>query len=141
MRERGGAWGAWGARAFFPMAAISAFVSVAAGAFAAHALRDRLAPQALAVFETAARYQMYHALALFAAAWAVRRWPASRMPVWAGISFAAGTVLFSGSLYALALSGVRLLGAITPLGGVAFLAGWACLAAVSLREREPAPVT
>ena len=106
---------------------LSAFLAVAAGAFGAHALRARLSPDLLAVFETGARYQMYHALALLAVAWMVTRWPGP-WPVRAGWLFAAGTVLFSGSLYALALTGVRWLGAITPLGGAAFLAGWLCLA-------------
>ena len=91
------------------------------------AARARLSPDLLAVFETGARYQMYHALALLAVAWMVTRWPGP-WPVRAGWLFAAGTVLFSGSLYALALTGVRWLGAITPLGGAAFLAGWLCLA-------------
>ena len=114
-------------RLFFSFGSASAFVAVAAGAFGAHGLRTRLAPDLLAVFETAARYQMYHALALLAAAWAASRWPGA-LPQWAGWLFVAGTVLFSGSLYLLALSGVRWLGAITPLGGAAFLAGWVCLA-------------
>jgi uncharacterized membrane protein YgdD (TMEM256/DUF423 family) len=114
-------------RLFFSLGAASAFVAVAAGAFGAHALRARLSPELLAVFETGARYQMYHALGLMAVAWAVTRWPGA-LPLWAGWLFVGGTVLFSGSLYALALSGVRALGAVTPLGGVAFLAGWVCLA-------------
>ena len=113
-------------RLFFSLGAWSALLSVGAGAFGAHALRSRLSPEYLTVFETAARYQMYHALALLAVAWAVGRWPAG-MAQWAGWLFVAGTVLFSGSLYALALTGVRWLGAVTPLGGVAFLAGWLCL--------------
>jgi len=114
-------------RLFFSLGALSALVSVAAGAFGAHALRARLDPGALAVFETGARYQMDHALALLAAAWAASRWPGP----WAeraGGLFVAGTVLFSGSLYALALSGIRWPGAVAPLGGLAFLAGWICLA-------------
>jgi uncharacterized membrane protein YgdD (TMEM256/DUF423 family) len=114
-------------RVFFSLAAASAFLAVAAGAFGAHALRERLALDQLAVFETAARYQMYHAVGLVAAAWAVAHWP-GRTAEWAGWLFVVGTVLFSGSLYALALSGIRWLGAITPLGGLAFLAGWGCLA-------------
>jgi uncharacterized membrane protein YgdD (TMEM256/DUF423 family) len=113
-------------RLFFGLGAASGFVAVAAGAFGAHALRARLSADLLGVFETAARYQMYHALALMAVAWAAARWPGA-LPQWAGWLFVAGTVLFSGSLYALALSGVRWLGAITPLGGAAFLAGWICL--------------
>jgi uncharacterized membrane protein YgdD (TMEM256/DUF423 family) len=113
-------------RLFFRAGALSALIAVAAGAFGAHALRARLTPEYLAIFETAARYQMYHALGLLAVAWAAGRWP-GQLPVWAGWLFVAGTVLFSGSLYALALTGIRGLGAITPLGGVAFLAGWICL--------------
>ncbi|MDQ3136066.1 MAG: DUF423 domain-containing protein [Gemmatimonadota bacterium] len=122
-------------RLFFSLGALSAFVAVAAGAFGAHALRAQLSPDLLAVFETGARYQMYHALGLIAAAWAAARWPGV-LPTAAGWLFVAGTVLFSGSLYTLALSGIRWLGAITPLGGVAFLAGWLCLA---LAARSPSP--
>lgn len=114
-------------RLFATLGAVSAFLAVGAGAFGAHALRARLSPELLAVFETGARYQMYHALALLAAAWMLGRWPGP-WPGRAGWLFLAGTVLFSGSLYTLALSGVRWLGAITPLGGLAFLAGWICLA-------------
>jgi uncharacterized membrane protein YgdD (TMEM256/DUF423 family) len=120
-------------RLFFGIGASSAFLAVAAGAFGAHALRARLAPDLLAVFETAARYQMYHALGLLAVAWAVTRWPGS-LAGWAGWAFVLGTLLFSGSLYALALTGVRWLGAITPLGGVAFLAGWGVLMIVAVRR-------
>jgi uncharacterized membrane protein YgdD (TMEM256/DUF423 family) len=119
-------------RLFLTLGAVSAFVAVAAGAFGAHGLRARLAPDLLAVFETAARYQMYHALALLAVAWVAARWPGP-LPQWAGWLFVVGTVLFSGSLYALALTSVRWLGAITPLGGVAFLAGWLCLALAARR--------
>lgn len=119
-------------RLFFGLGAASGFVAVAAGAFGAHALRGRLSADLLGVFETAARYQMYHALGLMAVAWAASRWSGA-LPQWAGWLFVAGTVLFSGSLYALALSGVRWLGAITPLGGVAFLAGWICLGLAARR--------
>src|SRR5918996_4241283 len=120
-------------RVLFALGAASALISVGAGAFGAHALRARLSPELLAVFETGARYQMYHALGLFAAAWAVTRWPGP-WAVRAGWLFVLGTLLFSGSLYALALSGVRWLGAVTPFGGVAFLGGWICLA---LAARQP----
>jgi uncharacterized membrane protein YgdD (TMEM256/DUF423 family) len=120
-------------RVFFTLGAASGLIAVGAGAFGAHALRARLTPEYLAVFETAARYQMYHALALCISAWAVARWPGWAAH-WAGWLFALGTVLFSGSLYALALSGARWLGAITPVGGAAFLAGWLLLA---LSARTP----
>jgi len=114
-------------RAFALAGALSAFIAVAAGAFGAHALRARLAPDLLTIFETGARYQMYHALALFAVAWASNHWPGMSMRA-AGFLFIGGTLLFSGSLYLLALTGARWLGAITPLGGLLFLAGWAALA-------------
>jgi uncharacterized membrane protein YgdD (TMEM256/DUF423 family) len=120
-------------RTFTTAGAASAFIAVAAGAFGAHALRARLAPEMLAVFETGARYQMYHALAMFAAAWMVSR--GAPLAVWAGWLFLAGTLLFSGSLYALALSGIRILGAVTPVGGLAFLAGWICLALAARQMR------
>jgi uncharacterized membrane protein YgdD (TMEM256/DUF423 family) len=119
-------------RQFFRLGALSAFLAVAAGAFGAHALRTRLGPAMLLVFETGARYQMYHALGLMAVAWAVTRWP-GKVTSAAGWCFVAGTVLFSGSLYAMALTGQRALGAITPLGGVAFLSGWLCLALAARR--------
>jgi uncharacterized membrane protein YgdD (TMEM256/DUF423 family) len=113
-------------RLFFALGSASAFLAVAAGAFGAHALRARLSPEYLAVFDTAARYQMYHALGLVAVAWAASRWPGPLVQL-AGWLFVAGTLLFSGSLYTLSLTGIRWLGAITPLGGAAFLAGWVCL--------------
>ena len=116
-------------RVFLTLGALSALVSVAAGAFGAHALRAQLSSDLLDTFETAARYQMYHALALLAVGlWLTRSSEGSGWASAAGWLFVAGTVLFSGSLYLLALSGVRWLGAITPLGGVAFLLGWAALA-------------
>lgn len=115
------------ARLFATMGAVAGFVSVAAGAFGAHGLKKVLDAEMLAVFETAVRYQFYHALALFAAAWVATRVPGG-MATASGWLFVAGIVVFSGSLYALALSGAKVLGAITPLGGLAFLAGWVCLA-------------
>lgn len=120
-------------RLFFVLGSLLAGLAVAAGAFGAHGLRERLAPDMLAVFETAARYQMYHALGLLAVAWAVGRWPGGVAAVAAGWCFVAGIVVFSGSLYVLSLSGVRWLGAITPLGGLAFMAGWALLAVAAWR--------
>ena len=119
-------------RLFVIIGALSGGIGVAAGAFGAHALRARLEPRMLEVFETGARYQMYHALALIAVAWVLSRWP-SGLATASGWLLLAGTLLFSGSLYAMALSGVRALGAITPLGGVCFLAGWVCLALAALR--------
>ena len=114
-------------RLFATLGAASGFVAVAAGAFGAHALRARLSAEMLAAFDVGARYQMFHALALLAVAWAVGRWPGPAASA-AGWLFVAGTVLFSGSLYALALTGVRGLGAVTPVGGVAFLAAWVAVA-------------
>ncbi|HEY0405334.1 MAG TPA: DUF423 domain-containing protein [Pyrinomonadaceae bacterium] len=119
-------------RIFFASGAISAFISVAAGAFGAHALKNRLGPEMLSAFEVGARYQMYHALALIAAAWALSKWPGS-LTVAGGWLFIVGTLLFSGSLYLLSLTELKWLGAITPLGGLAFLAGWLCLAWSALR--------
>ena len=114
-------------RVFFALGALSAGVAVAAGAFGAHGLKARVSPEMLAVFETGARYQMYHALGLLAVGWAATRWPAAGVGA-AGWFFVAGTLLFSGSLYLLALGGPRWLGPVTPLGGLCFLAGWAVLA-------------
>ena len=103
-------------RVFFACGAASALIAVAAGAFGAHALKARITPEMLAVFEVGVRYQMYHALGLFACAWGVTKWPGA-LAASSGWLFIAGTVVFSGSLYLLALTGVRALGAITPLGG------------------------
>jgi uncharacterized membrane protein YgdD (TMEM256/DUF423 family) len=113
-------------RVFFAIGSISAFLGVAAGAFGAHGLKNRLSPDMLEVFEVGVRYQMYHAFALLFTAWSISRWPQGH-GVTAGWLFLAGTVIFSGSLYALSISGVRSLGAITPLGGLAFLGGWVYL--------------
>lgn len=112
--------------------ALLGFAAVAAGAFGAHALEGRLDPDALSVFETAARYHAYHALALLALGAAAARWAD---PLWgiAGWLFVAGVAVFSGSLYALALSGAEWLGAVTPLGGLAMLAGWIAAAAAAWR--------
>jgi len=112
-------------RTFFGLGALAAFVAVAAGAFGAHGLRSRLAPDMLAIFETAVRYQMYHALGMFIVAIAAPKWPATATAGWC---FLIGILVFCGSLYALSLTGARWLGAITPLGGLAFLAGWLVLA-------------
>ena len=114
-------------RLFLILGSVSAFVGVALGAFGAHALKERLGPEMLSIFETGVRYQMYHAFGILAVAWAVSQWP----QVNAGISgwlFVAGTILFSGSLYVIALTNERWFGAVTPFGGVLFLAGWLWLA-------------
>lgn len=116
-------------RLFFAAGAISACLAVAAGAFGAHGLKSRLDAEMLSIFETGVRYQMYHAFGLIVVAWALTRWPGHLL--WtSGWLFIAGTVIFSGSLYLLSLTGQRWLGAITPLGGLAFIAGWLCLASV-----------
>ena len=117
---------------FVALGAVSAALAVLLGSFGAHALKVRLAPEQLAVFETGVRYHLIHALGLLAAAWAAGRYgdgPAT----WGGWLLLAGTVLFSGSLYALSLSGVRWLGMITPFGGVAFIVGWVLLAMAAWR--------
>jgi uncharacterized membrane protein YgdD (TMEM256/DUF423 family) len=114
-------------RILIAVGAGSARVAVAAGAFGAHLLRTRLGTDLLAVFETGARYQMYHALALIAVGLALGR-GAGQPAVWAGWLFVAGSIIFSGSLYALAVTGARWWGAITPFGGVCFLLGWALFA-------------
>ena len=118
-------------RTFLLVGALAGVIGVALGAFGAHALRGRLSPEMLAVFETGVRYHMYHALALLLTAAILGRID-GRSIVAAGWFFTAGIVLFSGSLYLLAATGITLLGAITPLGGVAFLIGWACLAVAAL---------
>ena len=117
-------------RIFFLAGTLSGFVAVALGAFAAHGLKARLSPELLATFEIGVRYQIYHALALLGVAWACTRWPGTAANA-AGWLFVAGTIVFSGSLYLLALTGQKWLGALTPLGGLAFLAGWLCLAAAA----------
>ena len=115
------------ANTFLLIGSLVGFLGVAAGAFGAHGLRSRLSPDMLAVFETAVRYQMYHVFALLITAAVMARVGDARLLAIAGWSFITGVVLFSGSLYALALTGISGLGAITPLGGLAFLVGWACL--------------
>jgi len=114
-------------RTFLFIGALLGGVGVGLGAFGAHGLKGRLSQEMLAVFETGVRYQMYHALALLALGAMMTRLD-GRAAVVAGWSFTAGILIFSGSLYALAFSGVTILGAITPIGGVAFLAGWVALA-------------
>ena len=120
-------------RFFFAAGALSAFTGVAAGAFGAHALKAKVTSDMLAVFEVGVRYQMYHAFALIACAWAMTKWPGALVTA-SGWLFIAGTLVFSGSLYALSLSGIRWLGAITPLGGLALLAGWLCLGVAAMKS-------
>jgi uncharacterized membrane protein YgdD (TMEM256/DUF423 family) len=113
-------------KTFLFVGALMAGVGVGLGAFGAHGLRGRLSPDMLAVFETGVRYHMYHALAIMATAALMTRLEGRAATV-AGWSFTAGILIFSGSLYALALTGVTTLGAITPIGGLAFLIGWVSL--------------
>lgn len=116
-------------KAFLMIAALLGGVSVAAGAFASHALKEKLAERSLEIFETAARYQMYHALALLAVALLLNRTEvAPTLLTISGWAFIVGVLLFCGSLYTLSLSGIKVLGAVAPLGGLAFLVGWGCLA-------------
>lgn len=120
------------ARGFAVTGALFAFAAVGAGAFGAHALKARIPPDLLTVFETGVRYHLTHALALFAVAWAHTQWPGRSVRA-SGWLFVAGIVLFSGSLYLLALTGVRSFGAITPVGGLLLLAGWLTLAYAAWR--------
>lgn len=115
-------------RPFLLVAAVLGFLGVAIGAFGAHGLRSRLSAEMLAVFEIGVRYQMYHVFALLFVATAIGHAGPARLLMTAGYAFVAGILIFSGSLYALALTGTTLFGAITPIGGLGFLIGWACLA-------------
>jgi uncharacterized membrane protein YgdD (TMEM256/DUF423 family) len=114
-------------RIFFTVGSLLAGLAVAAGAFGAHGLRGRIDAELLSAFDTGARYQMSHALGLLAVAWALSRWPAARLAPGGWLLFA-GTLVFSGSLYVMALTGARWLGAITPMGGVLLLIGWSTVA-------------
>lgn len=122
------------ASAFVVVSALAGASGVGLGAFGAHGLRDRTGPELLAIWDTASRYHLVHALAILGAAWAVDRWPGA----WAAASgwlFLGGIVVFSGSLYALVVTGQRWLGAITPIGGVSFILGWLALAVAAARGR------
>jgi len=114
-------------KTFFLLGSLSAFIAVALGAFAAHILKQKLSTEMFAVFEVGVRYHFYHALALFIVAFAIDQYPNANLSL-AGWLFSVGTLLFSGSLYALSLTEIKILGAITPIGGVCFLAGWLWLA-------------
>ena len=109
-------------------------LGVALGAFGAHGLKSRVSADMLAIWETGTRYHLLHALALVATGWACERWPGGYVGA-AGWLFLAGIALFSGSLYALAVTGVRAFGAITPIGGLCLIAGWVCLAMAAMRGR------
>lgn len=115
------------------LGAIMGFFSVAAGAFGAHALKQKLQPEMLSIFEIGARYQMYHALAMCLVVWASTLIPGLLTSL-SGWLFFAGTLIFSGSLYLLALTGIRVLGAITPIGGVILLIAWACFAIAAFQK-------
>jgi len=114
-------------RLFLVVGAIAAGLAVALGAFGAHGLESRVTPERLETFKTGVQYHMIHALALLAVSWAFTQWP-GRLVEGAGYCFLAGIVLFSGSLYLLVLTNTSWLGAVTPLGGVAFIVGWGLLA-------------
>jgi uncharacterized membrane protein YgdD (TMEM256/DUF423 family) len=119
-------------RTFLLIGSVLGFLGVALGAFGAHVLKSRLSPEMLAVFETGIRYHMYHTFAVLIVAAAIGHIGSARLLSLAGWFFFGGVLLFSGSLYALALSGVGILGAITPIGGLLFLAGWGCLVLFAL---------
>jgi uncharacterized membrane protein YgdD (TMEM256/DUF423 family) len=119
---------------FLAIAAVLGGISVGAGAFGSHALREQLSDRALAIFETGARYQMYHALALLAVGILINRAEIvpPTLPI-AGFAFMAGVLLFSGSLYVLSISGIKWLGAIAPFGGACLMLGWVCLAIAAFK--------
>lgn len=119
-------------RGFLLLTAFFGFTGVGLGAFAAHGLKNRLSAEYLAIFQTGVTYQLIHTLALFGVALLSLHLP-GRLVVWAGVLFCLGIVLFSGSLYLLTLTGVSKLGIVTPFGGLAFLAGWACLGLLAWR--------
>jgi uncharacterized membrane protein YgdD (TMEM256/DUF423 family) len=121
------------AKTFLALGGLGMLLAVALGAFGAHALKKTLAPELMAIYETAVNYHIYHALGLLAIGMLALHLPDSGALRWAGILMAAGLLLFSGSLYALSLSGIRWLGAITPVGGAAFLAAWLLLAVAVAR--------
>jgi uncharacterized membrane protein YgdD (TMEM256/DUF423 family) len=119
-------------RTFFALGALLGGLGVAAGAFGAHALQTRLAPDRLELFELAARYQMIHALALIAAAWAAERWP-SGLTTASGWLLVVGVLIFCGTIYALAFGAPRILGAVTPIGGLSLILGWLLMAVAAFR--------
>lgn len=119
------------AKLFITLASLSGMLAVAFGAFGAHAMKDRLDDYAMGIFQTAVQYHFYHSLALLAVGVIALSQPQATLLRSSGWLFVVGIAVFSGSLYLLSFSGLRWLGAITPLGGLSFIAGWACLAAAS----------
>ena len=122
---------------FIAVAAVNGFLAVAFGAFGAHGLKGRLSDDAIAIYNTGAHYHLTHAIALLAIAAMISINGEAKLLRAAGWLFTVGMILFSGSLYALAITGTRILGAITPLGGLSFLAGWACIAAYGIKMPPP----
>jgi uncharacterized membrane protein YgdD (TMEM256/DUF423 family) len=125
------------AKHFLLIAGLSGLVAVILGAFGAHGLRGKITPELLAAFQTGVQYQFYHTLALLLVAVLLLRFPEFSSLHWVGLAFVAGLLLFSGSLYALALGGPRWLGPVTPLGGVCFIAGWLMLCVSAWRLPLP----
>lgn len=115
-------------RVFFIIASLIGALSVGLGAFGAHALRGRIEDSMLANYQTGVQYMFFHTLALFVVVLALTHWPTGKLPVWSGWLFLVGILFFSGSLFVMAFTGQRWLGAITPIGGVAFIVGWLLLA-------------
>lgn len=120
-------------RLFLSFAALSGFLSVCLGAFAAHGLKHHITPESLAIWQTGVQYQMYHTLALLAVGLLYHEHTSKTLKL-SGLAFILGSFLFSGSLYALALGAPNVIGFVTPLGGLSFLAGWAALAIHALRR-------
>jgi uncharacterized membrane protein YgdD (TMEM256/DUF423 family) len=123
------------ARFFLTSGAAFALTAVLLGAFGAHALKDHLSPEMLAVYHSAVEYQFYHAFGLLVVGISTNSTPNSRLLRWSGALMISGIVLFSGSLYLLSVTGTHWLGAVTPFGGIAFVAAWACLIAAVLKQR------
>ena len=121
------------AKTYLLIAALNGFIAVALGAFGAHGLKQRLSADLLAVYQTGVQYHFYHTLALLAVGLLMLQWPLNTSLRWSALLFCVGIVIFSGSLYVLSISGVRWLGAITPIGGAAFLAGWIMLGVAILK--------
>jgi uncharacterized membrane protein YgdD (TMEM256/DUF423 family) len=119
-------------QSWFAVGALACGLGVGLGAFGAHGLKARVSADLLVIFETGVRYQMYHALALLAVGWASTRWPGTLVNT-SGWLFVAGILVFSGSLYVMTFTGLRWLGAITPIGGLCFILGWLALAMAAMR--------